>query len=75
MFQPVALPTRLSVAIPPGVRLVTDGVHLSPDGRTVAFSGAREGVTQVYLRSLDQSAAVPLRGTEGRSFFCRSRGA
>ena len=44
---------------------VTSTPVLSPDGRTLAFTGFREGTLQVYLRAMDQGEAVPLRGTEG----------
>jgi serine/threonine-protein kinase len=43
---------------------------LSPDGRTVVFSGVAAGRQQLYLRRLDQLAATPIRGTDaGHSPF------
>ncbi|MGH9388305.1 MAG: protein kinase domain-containing protein [Vicinamibacteria bacterium] len=60
---------RFKITAPPSVRI--EDVALSPDGRWLAFSGAREGRTQVYLRAMDQMEAVPLNGSEGgrRPFF------
>ena len=46
----------------------------SPDGRSLAFATrARDGVTQLYVRRLDQLVAAPLVGTEdaGAPFFSR----
>jgi serine/threonine-protein kinase len=38
---------------------------LSPDGRTIVFSGARGGEQQIYVRPLDRLEAAPIPGTEG----------
>ena len=56
--------TRLTADLPLGVR-VDVGPVISPDGRTVAFEGVRNGLGQIYLRSLSSLEAVPLRNTEG----------
>ena len=41
-------------------------VVLSPDGKTLAFVGRTpDGISQIYLRSLDSLEATPLSGTEG----------
>jgi serine/threonine-protein kinase len=37
----------------------------SPDGRTVVFSAIGQNGTQLFSRSLDQTEAVPIPGTEG----------
>jgi serine/threonine-protein kinase len=44
---------------------------ISPDGRSIAFVGVADGVSQLYVRSLEADEAVPIRGTEGggRPFF------
>ncbi|GMR23768.1 MAG: hypothetical protein BMS9Abin37_2232 [Acidobacteriota bacterium] len=55
---------RFSLAWPPDVSLTGGGRHvvaLSPDGTRIAYS-ANE---QIYLRTLDQTEATPIRGTEG----------
>jgi Tol biopolymer transport system component len=42
---------------------------LSPDGRRLAFVAARRrGVSQLWIRALDEVEAKPLSGTEGASF-------
>ncbi len=68
---PTASPAthRFAIAAPASVRV--EDVALSPDGRWLAFSGAREGRSQIYLRSMDQMEATPLSGSEGghRPFF------
>ena len=61
---PPVLPTHLTVVPPAGVQ-VGRGVTLSSDGRTLAFVGTSDGMAQIYLRSLDQREAVPLRGSQG----------
>ena len=65
LTRPAAAPlSRFTVAPRPGVE-ATGVVRFSPDGRTLAFQGLSEGLSQVYLRRLDQLEAVPLPGTEG----------
>jgi serine/threonine-protein kinase len=39
-------------------------VAISPDGSRIAFSGARAGGTQIYVRTLDRPEAEPVPGTE-----------
>jgi Tol biopolymer transport system component len=46
-------------------RPVVTAIALSPDGRTLVFSGTREKTTQLFSRSFDQSTATPVAGTEG----------
>jgi serine/threonine-protein kinase len=38
---------------------------LSPDGRRIAFSGLRDGKTDLYLRALDRPEAALVPGTSG----------
>ena len=38
---------------------------LSPDGQRLVYAGVHEDSQQLYVRSLDQVTAVPLRGTDG----------
>ena len=68
---PAASPSRFTVVPPPGVQL-TGNVRLSSDGRTLIFNGVRDGLSQVYLRPLDQLEALPVRGTEGTFMLGRS---
>ena len=59
--QPVA---RFSLPLPSGVSLTGSGRHvvaLSSDGTRLVYSANQ----QIYLRALDQTEAVPVRGTEG----------
>jgi eukaryotic-like serine/threonine-protein kinase len=37
----------------------------SPDGRFLVYSGARNGMKQLFLRPLDSELATPIAGTEG----------
>jgi len=57
----------LDVSLPEGVNVVTrdsPNVALSPDGKEIVFMGAKETVSQLYRRSLDEPDAEPLAGTE-----------
>ena len=57
--------TRLELNLPPAVELYsTNGsaVAISPDGRSLAYVGAQAANRQVYVRRLDQSESIPLRG-------------
>ena len=40
-------------------------VAISPDGRTIVFSGVRGTTSQLFKRALDAELAVPIPGTEG----------
>ncbi len=63
--EPLALPiTRVSLMLPEDQRLGFTGrriVALSPDGTKLVYVADE----QLYLRSMDQLAATPVRGTEG----------
>ncbi|MCU0258788.1 MAG: serine/threonine-protein kinase [Solirubrobacteraceae bacterium] len=59
--------TRLTVMQPPGAQLMNTvgGFVLSPDGRTLAFTGIdSSGVSRIWLRPLDGLNPRPLAGTE-----------
>jgi serine/threonine-protein kinase len=47
--------------------LATGGarIALSPDGRTLVYSGPAEGGNRLWVRRLDQLDATPIAGTEG----------
>jgi serine/threonine-protein kinase len=61
--------SELEHQVPPKVSLMTtgarQGIALSPDGRTVAFTGLTENGPAIFLRSLDRFDAVKVAGTEG----------
>jgi serine/threonine protein kinase/Tol biopolymer transport system component len=70
--------TRLQMSVTPAdhlplsvsVRPSRTAMAISPDGRLVVFSGARDGrpqmyVPQLYVRPLDRPEATALPGTEG----------
>ena len=40
-------------------------IAISPDGRRLAMVAAREGTTQIWVRSLDSVTSEPVPGTEG----------
>jgi Tol biopolymer transport system component len=59
-------PTRFSVSL---TKNDVIGIPaLSPDGRRLAFVATRDGVPQLWVRSLDALEAQPLAGTEGAGF-------
>ena len=64
LVRPPAPPvSRFTIMPPQGVQ---PGLpRLSPDGRTLAFTGVGGTVSQVYVQTLDQLEAVALSGTEG----------
>ena len=57
--------SRLTIAPPPGVTVLSNQPLVSPDGRRVVFAGVRDGVSQLYLRDLDELDAGPVPGSEG----------
>jgi serine/threonine-protein kinase len=64
VFMSIETPRTMEIAgAGGGERLIA----ISPDGRRIAFAGTVAGLTQIFLRSLDQLEPVPLRGTENGS--------
>jgi serine/threonine-protein kinase len=61
-------PKRFVINLPETHRVDTNGLTLSPDGKTLVYIGIRGGVSQLYRRSMDQLDAVPIPGTEGAAF-------
>jgi eukaryotic-like serine/threonine-protein kinase len=61
------VPARLEIVLPVGdeLDLFNNNLALSPDGRTVAYIAAREGISRLYVRALDSFEASPLAGTDG----------
>jgi Tol biopolymer transport system component len=53
--------TRVDITTPPSSDAI---LAISPDGRTLAFVAAVEGVSRLWLRSLSSTTAQPLAGTE-----------
>ncbi|HEX6317178.1 MAG TPA: protein kinase [Gemmatimonadaceae bacterium] len=52
-------------ANPPRLANQWTSVAVSPDGRRIAYIGAREGGQRLYLRAIDQLAAVEVPGSDG----------
>jgi serine/threonine protein kinase len=59
---------RLELNLPSDVELfiaTSRTIAVSPDGKRIAFVGVRGGSRSVYIRSLNQFDATPLRGSDG----------
>ena len=56
--------TRFTWSLPPGTSLAS-APAVSPDGRSVAFIGARDRANRLFVRSLDAFDAVEIEGTAG----------
>jgi serine/threonine-protein kinase len=61
---PARGPARFPIALPADYSLIESGVAISPDGSRIAFVAERNGVSQLFLRSIDSLDAVPIAGTE-----------
>ena len=64
--------TKLSITLSETTLLKptgTIGLAVSPDGRSAVYLGSHGGLTQLYLRPLDETEAVPIPGTEGAAGF------
>ena len=59
------LQQRFSINLPPTDQLLSRGLSLSPDGRSLIYVGNRDGVQQLYHRLMDQLKVLPIPGTEG----------
>jgi serine/threonine-protein kinase len=62
---PAAAVFRPNIDLPPGVTLYGQTLTLSPDGSKLVVAGQRGGQRQLYVRSFDQAATVPIDGTAG----------
>ena len=64
--RPSALPpTHFGVTLPPAVTFGTGGMALSPDGRTLVFSGGDIDNRRLYVRNFDAIRSTVIPGTEG----------
>ena len=61
-------PKRFVINLPETDRIDADGIALSPDGKTLVYIGIRDGVQQLYRRSMDQLEAVPIPATDGAEY-------
>jgi serine/threonine-protein kinase len=60
--------TRFALAIPMSQRFVSvigPGIALSPDGKSLVYTGQGAGGSQLYVRKMEQLEASPIPGTEG----------
>jgi Tol biopolymer transport system component len=65
---------RLQFSLPRGVELftlATQGLAVSPDGSRLVFIGSEGADRRIFVRRIDEFAAVPLRGTETATECCR----
>jgi len=63
-------PSRMELSIPlPATDDLarTPDLAVSPDGRLLVYTGTRDGVSQLFRRSLDHSEVVAIPGTEDAS--------
>ena len=62
--------TRFTITLPANITL-RDPMALSPDGRTLVYTGVDADGSRLYRRTLDALESVVIRGTEGggRPFF------
>ena len=69
--KPAAAPNPVRFQIPVGVAARNVEFEVSPDGRKLAFiaQGAADGMSRVWIRSLDSLEAHPLPGTESAVFL------
>jgi serine/threonine-protein kinase len=65
--QPPPVVARFAVPLPQGeiLHTTTNSIAISPDGTRVAFTGNRDGRTQVYLRQIGQLEVKPIEGAIG----------
>jgi Tol biopolymer transport system component len=64
---------RVDLNLPEDVEFFS-GPSLSADGMKFAFIGVRQGVRQIYLRTLDKDETVPVAGTEAATSVAISPG-
>jgi Tol biopolymer transport system component len=60
--------THLDIDFPPDVEPVcttTGGLAISPDGRSLAALGVRDGVRWLFLRRVDRTETIQIPGTSG----------
>ena len=60
--------SRFVLSVPETDTLITSGLAVSPDGRTVVYVAQRHGTRQLFRHALDQLEPVPIAGTEGGDF-------
>ncbi len=61
-------PTHVELSLPDGVELVTRvpaGLAISPDGRSIAMIGFKEGQRRLYIRAFDRPDAIEIKGLSG----------
>ena len=63
---PPARVTRFAIALPTHVEL-NEMIALSPNGRTLVYSGRDDAGIRLYKRELDAIESLPIRGAEGGS--------
>jgi serine/threonine protein kinase/Tol biopolymer transport system component len=59
---------RFEVVLPVNVSDVGPPPVISPDGTRLAFVGRLQGRVQLWIRSIDSTAAQPLAGTDGADY-------
>jgi Tol biopolymer transport system component len=56
---------RFPITLPATIQITGGQPAISPDGTRIVFSALEGGKRQLYIRTLDQLEAQPIRGTEG----------
>jgi len=67
-FRPKPAASEMRVDITAPSTTSPASFALSPDGQKIVFSGISEGVSRLWIRSLDSVSAKPLAGTEEAAF-------
>ncbi len=69
--SPPASPLVVSLSFPVDAAPYTGGVNpltLSPDGKTLVYSGSNSGKLMLFVRRLDRDEVRPIPGTDGAVF-------
>ena len=58
-------PAQFALSLPPTDQFTNRELALSPDGQDLVYVASRDGISQLFHRSMGTLDALPIRGTEG----------